>query len=92
MERPKGSLVMGQAIALVHAGRDQPQNTGFNFLRSGWSWSSSLLPASLQPPVKHVLLADEIQIPELYETLSYRQSQAAIIFLTLPEQVCFPIS
>lgn len=55
-----------------------------------------LLPAASKPSascqLKHVLLADEIQIPELYETLSHRQSQATILFLTLPEQVCFPIS
>lgn len=42
VRRPAGSWPVGQAVALVRAGRDQPQNTVFGCLWPGWSWSSRL--------------------------------------------------
>lgn len=58
---------MGQAVALVHAGRDQPLQSRVEL---------ELLPAASSPAascqLKHLFLVDEIQIPELYKTLSHR--------------------
>lgn len=38
--------------------------------------------------LKHVLLVDEIQIPELYETLSYSQSKTTILFFLHCQNKC----
>lgn len=58
----------GWDVALVHAGRGWPQNMCLRCLAPGWPLQMCWQPSS----VLHVLLAEDIQIPELYGILSSR--------------------